>query len=92
MSEFSINLPPRLPTAGQAPNILTAIIPDALRDAHTLGFSKLLITARPKILNQPIRLKIKTGEGEEVEAEHFIFAEQNNSKWVFGATIKPIPF
>lgn len=31
MSEFSINLPPRLPTAGPAPNILTAIIPDPPR-------------------------------------------------------------
>jgi hypothetical protein len=31
MSEFSINLPPRLPTAGPAPNILTAVIPDPPR-------------------------------------------------------------
>jgi len=31
MSEFSINLPPRLPTAGPAPNVLTAVIPDPPR-------------------------------------------------------------
>jgi hypothetical protein len=31
MSEFSINLPPRLPNAGPAPNILTAVIPDPPR-------------------------------------------------------------
>lgn len=31
MSEFSINLPPRLPTAQPAPNVLTAVIPDPPR-------------------------------------------------------------
>jgi len=31
MSEFSINLPPRLPTAGPAPNVLTAVVPDPPR-------------------------------------------------------------
>src|SRR5262245_47586899 len=36
MSEFSINLPPRLPTAGQAPNILTAVIPDPPRQLAQL--------------------------------------------------------
>jgi hypothetical protein len=35
MSEFSINLPPRLPNAGPAPNILTAVIPDPPR--HLAG-------------------------------------------------------
>jgi hypothetical protein len=36
MSEFSINLPPRLPTAGQAPNVLTAVIPDPPRQLAQL--------------------------------------------------------
>ena len=36
MSEFSINLPPRLPNAGQAPNILTAVIPDPPRQLAQL--------------------------------------------------------
>ncbi|HEY1385948.1 MAG TPA: hypothetical protein VGF43_20145 [Dongiaceae bacterium] len=36
MSEFSINLPPRLPTAGPAPNILTAVIPDPPRQLAQL--------------------------------------------------------
>ena len=36
MSEFSINLPPRLPTAGAAPNILTAVIPDPPRQLAQL--------------------------------------------------------
>ncbi|MGH6893760.1 MAG: hypothetical protein ACREEP_16040, partial [Dongiaceae bacterium] len=36
MSEFSINLPPRLPTAGPAPNVLTAVIPDPPRQLSQL--------------------------------------------------------
>lgn len=36
MSEFSINLPPRLPTAGPAPNVLTAVIPDPPRQLAQL--------------------------------------------------------
>src|ERR1041385_7104551 len=36
MSEFSINLPPRLPAAGPAPNILTAVVPDAPRQLAQL--------------------------------------------------------
>src|SRR5687767_9320048 len=36
MSEFSINLPPRLPNAGSAPNILTAVIPDPPRQLSQL--------------------------------------------------------
>jgi hypothetical protein len=36
MSEFSINLPPRLPNAGPAPNILTAVIPDPPRQLAQL--------------------------------------------------------
>jgi hypothetical protein len=36
MSEFSINLPPRLPNAGPAPNILTAIVPDPPRQLAQL--------------------------------------------------------
>ena len=36
MNEFSINLPPRLPNAGPAPNILTAVIPDPPRQLAQL--------------------------------------------------------
>jgi hypothetical protein len=36
MSEFSINLPPRLPNAGPAPNILTAVVSDPPRQLAQL--------------------------------------------------------
>lgn len=70
--------------------LLTAIIPLGLRDAHTLGFSKYMITAKANILNRPLRLKIKTGAGAEIDAEHFIVAERTDARWLFGATVIPV--
>jgi PAS domain S-box-containing protein len=69
---------------------LTAIIPDNLKDAHNLGFSRFLLTGKPTILNQGIELAIVQADGQEVVAEHFIVAEKINDNWVFGATIKPL--
>ncbi|HEY3147445.1 MAG TPA: hypothetical protein VGJ75_13905, partial [Dongiaceae bacterium] len=42
MSEFSINLPPRLPTAGPAPNVLTAVVPDAPRQLAQLDSGTII--------------------------------------------------
>lgn len=42
MSEFSINLPPRLPNAGPAPNILTAVIPDPPRQLAQLDSGTII--------------------------------------------------
>lgn len=42
MSEFSINLPPRLPTAQAAPNVLTAVIPDPPRDLVLLDTGTII--------------------------------------------------
>ena len=67
---------------------LTTIIPDNLKDAHHMGFSRFLLTGKPTILNQPLKLKILTGDGKEADAEHFIIAEKINGNWVFGAKIK----
>jgi PAS domain S-box-containing protein len=66
---------------------LSTIIPDNLRDAHHMGFSRFLLTGKPTILNQPLKLKILTGDGKESDAEHLIIAEKINGNWVFGATI-----
>ena len=69
---------------------LTTIIPDNLKDAHHMGFSRFLLTGKPAILNQPLELKILKMDGNEEVAEHFIIAEKINGNWVFGATIKPL--
>ena len=67
---------------------LTNIIPDNFKDAHHMGFSRFLLTGKPTILNQPLKLKILKMDGKEADAEHFIIAEKINGNWVFGAKIK----
>jgi PAS domain S-box-containing protein len=69
---------------------LTTIIPDNLRDAHHMGFSRYLLTGKPTILNQGLELAIVRADGSEAAAEHYIIAEKINGNWVFGATIKPL--
>jgi len=68
---------------------LTSIIPDNLRDAHNMGFSRFAVTGNPTILNQALELVILKADGKETPAEHYIIAEKINGSWVFGATIKP---
>ena len=68
---------------------INELIPHRLRDAHNMGFSRFLVTAKPKLLNQPLDLIILTGEGQELKAEHFIIAEIQDGKAVFGAIIRP---
>ncbi|MCZ6491496.1 MAG: PAS domain S-box protein [Acidobacteria bacterium] len=69
---------------------LTTIIPSSLRDAHNLGFSRFLSTGQPTLLNRFVRLKVKAKDGQEVDCEHFIIAEQHQGQWVFGAMIRPL--
>jgi PAS domain S-box-containing protein len=69
---------------------LTVTIPENLRPAHHLGFSRFLTTAKATLLGQPLRLKIVTRDGSEVEAEHMIIAEKQSGEWFFGATITPL--
>ncbi len=69
---------------------LTTIIPKNLHDAHHLGFSRFLMTGKPTLLNQPLKLKAVTKDGREFDSEHIIVAEQQEGQWVFGATIRPL--
>ena len=69
---------------------LTTIIPPNLRDAHHMGFSRFLVTGKPTLLNQPLKLKAIKKDGTIFDAEHFIVAERIKNNWVFGATIQPL--
>ena len=69
---------------------LAAIIPESLRDAHHLGFSRFLTTGIPSLLNRPLALRAVTKDGREFDAEHYIIAEQSNGEWIFAATIRPL--
>ncbi len=67
---------------------LTIIIPESFRGAHQAGFSRLLATNQPRLLNQSIRLKAVDKQGKEFMAEHFIIGERDgNGLWTFGAAI-----
>lgn len=70
---------------------LTKIIPGTLKDAHHMGFSRFLVTGKPIILDQALNLLMVKADGTEAPAEHFIVAEETETGWVFGATIKPLP-
>jgi len=70
--------------------MLTVLIPETVRDAHHMGFSRFLMTGNPTILGQSLDLNILTGDGEVTPARHFIIAEKRNGEWVFAAEIRKI--
>jgi PAS domain S-box-containing protein len=69
---------------------ITVIIPNGFHAPHHLGFSRFLATEKSTILNHPIQLRGITKDGREIEAEHFIVAEQHQGKWIFAATLNPL--
>lgn len=68
--------------------MLTVIIPEALRDAHHMGFSRFLTTEKATILEQSLDLNIVYSDGRERPARHFITAFKENDRWVFAACIQ----
>lgn len=69
---------------------LIAVIPSIFHDSHHLGFSRFVMTEKSTILNHPLQLKAVTKDGTEIDAEHFITAEQHQGQWIFGATLRPL--
>ena len=69
---------------------LSAIIPKTFRDAHHLGFSRFLMTGTPTLLGRPLMLPAMAKDGRVFDAEHVIFAERREGRWVFAATIRPL--
>lgn len=67
---------------------LVTIIPRNMRDAHQMGFSRFYVTGSGTILDQALELKVLTGDGQELLAEHIISAEQIDGEWVMGARIR----
>ncbi len=69
---------------------LMSVIPRIYHDSHNLGFSRFAMTEQPTVLNHPLQLKAVTKDGREIDAEHFIIAEQQRGQWFFGATLRPL--
>lgn len=70
--------------------MLTIIIPERLRNAHHMGFSRFLTTEKATILEQSLDLHIVSGDGGERPARHFITAFKENGRWFFAASIQNI--
>ena len=68
---------------------LNTIIPEDLRDAHNMGFSKYMISGQPTLLNTPLELYIQLGNGEIILAEHFIVDLKDHGKELVAAKIIP---
>lgn len=66
------------------------VIPTSFHDVHHLAFSRFLLTEQSTILNHPLQLKAVTKEGREMDAEHFITAEQHQGQWMFAAILRPL--
>lgn len=69
---------------------LAMIIPQNLRDAHNMGFSRFLASEKATLMHQKLNLKAINKQGDVFDAEHFIIAEKIEGRWEFAATIKPI--
>jgi PAS domain S-box-containing protein len=66
---------------------LSKIIPSEMRDMHHAGFSRFVNSGSPRILGKALDLPILKGDGETLNAKHFIVAEKRDGKWVIGAVI-----
>lgn len=67
--------------------MVTEIIPENLRNAHTIGFARFLSTEQPKVAGQALPLKIQFKDGRVLDAEHFILGDKKDGVWQFAATI-----
>lgn len=66
---------------------ISIIIPDNLKDAHNMGFSRFKMSGDSTLLETPLDLEIVKGSGEVVIAEHFIVSTKERGEKVFVASI-----
>lgn len=68
---------------------LARIIPHEFREAHQMGFSRLLATGAATLLGQELDLDIVTAGGETLTATHFIMRGEKDDRPIFAALIVP---
>lgn len=66
---------------------LSLIIPEELREAHSVGMARFMVTETPRILGKPIQLSLLTKSKEVLTVSHTIYADKIKDKWIFYATI-----
>lgn len=67
------------------------IMPEHLRDAHKIGFSRFLTSEKPTLLGTPLPLEVLLKDGSVHKAEHFIIGDKTHGEWRFAATITRVP-
>lgn len=73
-------------------NGVAMIMPKAMEEAHSMGFSRFITTETPKYLRQHLMLELVTGDGRHFPVDHFIMAEKlEDGRWQFGATLVTPP-
>lgn len=67
--------------------MVTEIMPENLRSAHMVGFSRFLSTEQPKVAGKALSLKVLCKDGTVLDAEHFILGAKEDGVWRFAATV-----
>lgn len=70
-------------------NRIVTIIPEHMRDAHLIGFSRFVATEQPAILNKHLALPILCADGTIRQAVHLITGKKTPQGWRFAAEIRP---
>ena len=66
---------------------ISTIIPKGLHDSHNMGFSRFAVSGQGTLLNTPLDLEIKLGNGEVILAEHLIVFLEKDGEKLFAAKI-----
>lgn len=69
---------------------LSTIIPENLKDAHNMGFSRYRINQKSNVLNSPLDLEVLRGDGGVQTARHYIVSFEQNGEQMFAARIDPL--
>lgn len=66
---------------------VTVIMPEHMRNAHYIGFSRFLTTETSELLGKPLPLAVRYKDGTDSTSDHFILGEKKHGRWRFGAII-----
>lgn len=63
------------------------IMPEHMRNAHTIGFARFLSIETSDLLGRPLPLRVCYKDGREETSEHYILGEKLDGRWRFSAII-----
>ncbi len=63
------------------------IMPEHMRNAHTVGFARYLATETSDLLGKPLALNVVYKDGTVKTSNHYILGDKKESTWRFAAII-----